>query len=103
MASCLEFWVRLSAAFMQTEADGERLVALGLDRSRIFVTGNIKFDADSPSSIDDKLTPEFRDRFKFDENFTADCWRRARMLLKSKSYSTRSNAYPSASDQSRAC
>jgi len=53
----------ISAAFMQTEADGKRLVALGMDPSRLFVTGNMKFDANSPSSSDERLTAEFRERF----------------------------------------
>ncbi|HWN09584.1 MAG TPA: 3-deoxy-D-manno-octulosonic acid transferase [Pyrinomonadaceae bacterium] len=57
----------LSAAFVQTEADEKRLVALGMDPAKLFVTGNMKFDANSPSSIDETLSAEFRDRFKFDE------------------------------------
>ena len=57
-----------SRAFMQTEADGKRLVALGLDPAKLFVTGNIKFDADGPTSTCEELTAEFRNRFKFDEN-----------------------------------
>jgi 3-deoxy-D-manno-octulosonic-acid transferase len=40
-----ETLARLSAVAAQTEADGERLVALGLPRERLTVTGNLKFDA----------------------------------------------------------
>jgi 3-deoxy-D-manno-octulosonic-acid transferase len=36
---------RLAAVAAQTAADGERLVALGLPRERLTVTGNLKFDA----------------------------------------------------------
>lgn len=57
----------ISAAFMQTEADGKRLVALGMDPSKLSVTGNMKFDADSQSSTDERLTTEFRERFNFEK------------------------------------
>lgn len=57
----------LNAAFMQTEADGQRLVALGMDPAKLFVTGNMKFDANSPSSLDKELTAEFRERFGFNK------------------------------------
>ncbi len=58
----------LSAAFMQTELDGRRLAGLGLDPSRLFVTGNIKFDAGfNTSAAGDQLTAEFRERFKIDK------------------------------------
>lgn len=57
----------LSGAFVQTDADGKRLVALGMDRGKLLVTGNMKFDANSPSSVDEKLTAEFHERFRFDE------------------------------------
>lgn len=36
---------RLAAVGAQTAADGERLIALGLPRARLTVTGNLKFDA----------------------------------------------------------
>ncbi len=36
---------RLAAVGTQTAADGERLIALGLPRERLTVTGNLKFDA----------------------------------------------------------
>ena len=56
----------MSVAAMQTEADAKRLRELGLDATKIFVTGNIKFDAGlTPSS--DALTAHFRDRFKLDQ------------------------------------
>jgi 3-deoxy-D-manno-octulosonic-acid transferase len=55
----------LRLAAVQTEADAQRLRALGLDAAKIFVTGSTKFDAGSaPSS--DILTTEFRERFKLD-------------------------------------
>ena len=56
----------LSAAFMQTEADGKRLVALGMDPAKLSVTGNMKFDANAATSSDEKLTAEFRERFAFE-------------------------------------
>jgi len=55
----------LTLAAVQTEADKERLRRLGLDESRIFVTGSTKFDAGSMQATD-SLTAEFRDRFNFD-------------------------------------
>lgn len=53
----------LSLAAMQTEADGQRLGALGLDAAKIFVTGSLKFDT-GPTPSTDALTTHFRDRFK---------------------------------------
>ncbi|MBC8032408.1 MAG: 3-deoxy-D-manno-octulosonic acid transferase [Pyrinomonadaceae bacterium] len=53
----------LSLAAVQTEADAQRLRALGLDAAKIFVAGNTKFDAGAASSTG-TLTTEFRDRFK---------------------------------------
>lgn len=55
----------LSLAAVQTEADAERLRALGLDAAKIFVTGSTKFDAVAEPSTD-KLTTDFRERFKLD-------------------------------------
>lgn len=55
----------LSLAAVQTEADGERLRALGLDTAKIFVTGSTKFDA-GPTATNDTLTMEFRKRFRLD-------------------------------------
>lgn len=52
----------LDLALMQGDADAERLVSLGVDPEKVFVTGNIKFD----QSIDESevvLTDELRDRF----------------------------------------
>jgi 3-deoxy-D-manno-octulosonic-acid transferase len=40
-----ETLARLSAVAAQTATDGERLLALGLPRERLTVTGNLKFDA----------------------------------------------------------
>lgn len=50
-----ETLARLTAVAAQTAADGERLVALGLPRERLTVTGNLKFDAapaDSTAGLD---------------------------------------------------
>lgn len=52
----------LSLAIMQTEADGERLQALGMDANQTFVFGNMKFDAGTMPETD-LLTTAFRDRF----------------------------------------
>jgi 3-deoxy-D-manno-octulosonic-acid transferase len=52
----------LSLAIMQTEADAERLQALGMDANQTFVFGNMKFDAGSMPETD-LLTTAFRDRF----------------------------------------
>jgi 3-deoxy-D-manno-octulosonic-acid transferase len=53
----------LSLAIMQTEADGERLRSLGMDASKILVSGNLKFDAGTIPPTD-SLTREFRERFR---------------------------------------
>jgi 3-deoxy-D-manno-octulosonic-acid transferase len=55
----------LTLAAVQTEPDKERLRRLGLDESRIFVTGSTKFDAGSMESVH-PLTVEFRERFNLD-------------------------------------
>jgi len=52
----------LRLAIMQTEADAERLRALGMDASRTFVFGNMKFDAGTMPDTD-SLTTAFRERF----------------------------------------
>ena len=53
----------LDLAVMQTEADADRLRALGMDADKTGVSGNVKFDAGSlPAG--DSLTTEFQDRFK---------------------------------------
>ena len=53
----------LSLAIMQTDADAERLRALGMDASRTLVSGSLKFDAGTMPPAD-SLTGEFRDRFQ---------------------------------------
>jgi 3-deoxy-D-manno-octulosonic-acid transferase len=55
----------LSLAIMQTEADAERLRALGMDASKTFIFGNMKFDAGTMPETD-SLTTAFRERFKLD-------------------------------------
>jgi 3-deoxy-D-manno-octulosonic-acid transferase len=54
----------ISLAVMQTEADAGRLRALGMEAGKIFVSGNMKFDAGTLPETD-ALTTEFRERFKF--------------------------------------
>jgi 3-deoxy-D-manno-octulosonic-acid transferase len=56
----------LALAIMQTEADAERIRALGLAPERTRVSGNIKFDADSGTD-EQAVTRELRDRFAFDD------------------------------------
>jgi 3-deoxy-D-manno-octulosonic-acid transferase len=41
----------VSTAGVQTAADGERLVALGLDPDRVVATGSLKFDLELPASV----------------------------------------------------
>lgn len=53
----------LTLAAVQTEADGERLRALGLNAAKVFVTGSTKFDA-GPTLSSDVVTTEFRERFR---------------------------------------
>lgn len=56
----------LTRAVMQTETDAARLIELGLDQSRVAVSGNMKFDAGDPSSSS-SLVAEFRDRYNITE------------------------------------
>jgi 3-deoxy-D-manno-octulosonic-acid transferase len=56
----------LTLAIMQTEADAERIRALGLAPERTRVSGNIKFDADTEAGAE-AITNELRERFAFDE------------------------------------
>jgi 3-deoxy-D-manno-octulosonic-acid transferase len=53
----------LNVAIMQTEADAERLRALGMKADKTIVSGNLKFDAGSMPAAD-SLTLEFRERFE---------------------------------------
>ncbi|MEP6568253.1 MAG: 3-deoxy-D-manno-octulosonic acid transferase [Acidobacteriota bacterium] len=52
----------LNLAIMQTEADADRLCALGMASDKTFVAGNMKFDAGTDSS-GDSLTKGFQERF----------------------------------------
>src|SRR5215218_7438709 len=54
----------LSLALMQTDADAERVRALGLAPERIRVTGNVKFDMEEATAS--PLTGELRERFGLD-------------------------------------
>jgi 3-deoxy-D-manno-octulosonic-acid transferase len=56
----------LALAVMQTEADAERIRALGLPPERTRVSGNIKFDADTGTG-EQAVTDELRERFAFDD------------------------------------
>ena len=49
-------------AVMQTEADADRIIGLGLDPGKVSVTGNLKFEQTSAVS-DTGLTEAFRNRF----------------------------------------
>ena len=52
----------VDSALMQTRADTERLVNLGMRRAKVKVTGNIKFDQ-AFDETEEALTGEFRSRF----------------------------------------
>jgi 3-deoxy-D-manno-octulosonic-acid transferase len=56
----------IELAVMQTESDAERICALGLEKSKIVVGGNLKFDA-SPSTSSNSLTQEIRQSFSFND------------------------------------
>jgi 3-deoxy-D-manno-octulosonic-acid transferase len=49
-------------ALMQSERDAKRIIELGIDRGKVAVTGNLKFEQ-SPSEADAELTEKFRTRF----------------------------------------
>ena len=57
----------LSIAVMQSENDAQRLAALGMPRERLFTTGNLKFDAEVASGLNDK-TAEIKKRFGIEAN-----------------------------------
>jgi 3-deoxy-D-manno-octulosonic-acid transferase len=57
----------IDLALMQTRADVERLVNLGMRRSKIKVTGNIKFDQ-AFADTEEALTDEFQKRFAISED-----------------------------------
>ena len=56
----------LTLAVMQTDADAERIRALGLSPERTSVSGNIKFDAEAGMG-EQAITAELRERFAFDD------------------------------------
>lgn len=53
----------INLAIVQTEADADRLRALGMNAAEIFVSGSLKFDAETKPATD-SLTTNFRERFK---------------------------------------
>lgn len=55
----------LTLAVMQTEDDAARIRELGLAAERVRVSGNIKFDIDTPAT-EPPATAELRSRFRFD-------------------------------------
>jgi 3-deoxy-D-manno-octulosonic-acid transferase len=54
----------LRIAVMQSERDAERIATLGLSREKLFVAGNLKFDANTVSA-GDTPTQELQQRFNF--------------------------------------
>jgi 3-deoxy-D-manno-octulosonic-acid transferase len=56
----------LEMALMQTEQDAERMRRLGLASNRVFVSGNVKFDAPDEAG-EQLLTKELRERFHFND------------------------------------
>ena len=54
----------LTLAIMQTDADAERIRALGLAPERVRVSGNIKFDAETEAGVE-VITNDLRERFTF--------------------------------------
>lgn len=57
----------LKMAIMQTEADAERLRALGMKENKTFVAGNLKFDAGALPT-NGAATTEFRERFRLEKD-----------------------------------
>jgi 3-deoxy-D-manno-octulosonic-acid transferase len=57
----------INPAIMQTEADSERLRALGMNADNTLVSGSLKFDAGT-TPVTDSLTTSFRERFKLTDN-----------------------------------
>lgn len=58
----------VNLAVMQTEADADRLRALGMDAGKIITSGSLKFDAAEthPTDSPDLFTTLFRERFQLD-------------------------------------
>ena len=57
----------LDLALMSDRADAERIVDLGCDRERVFVTGNVKFDL-AVDANENGLSRELQKRFDFAPN-----------------------------------
>ena len=57
----------INLAIMQTEADADRLRALGMNANNTFVSGSLKFDAGTTPATD-LLTANFRERFGLTDN-----------------------------------
>jgi 3-deoxy-D-manno-octulosonic-acid transferase len=57
----------LSIAVMQSQADADRLEDLGMANEKLFISGNLKFDAELASELTGK-TDELRQRFALDSN-----------------------------------
>src|ERR1041385_1761300 len=55
----------LSVAIMQSQADADRILELGMPANRLVTHGNIKFDGAELSETDTPLAESFRDRFGF--------------------------------------
>ena len=56
----------LELALMQTETDAEHIRAMGLSPERVFVSGNVKFDAGEDEG-EQALTSILREHFQFDD------------------------------------
>lgn len=56
---------QLHLALMQSEADAERIVSLGINKQKVKTTGNLKFDL-SVSKDEAALTESLKNRFRFD-------------------------------------
>jgi len=57
-----EVLAAVDLALMQNEKDAQRIVLLGIDESKVKVTGNLKYDH-SVNENEDALTAEIRERF----------------------------------------
>ena len=62
-----EVLANLDLALMSGEADAARIVELGVDAAKVFVTGNVKFDLPVDQAESD-LTAHFRARFGVDDS-----------------------------------
>jgi len=55
----------LAAGLMQSDADAKRIALLGLDQTRIEISGNLKFDSALSAPVDNQVAPEISTRFGF--------------------------------------